>query len=180
MNKNLYILLVLSLLPFSLMSQSDKSYIPEFNYDSIILNSEIPVIMGQEVIVTPGKKYRSRREQRRYSKLIRNFKKVYPYAKLINKTMDDLEKDIEDIPTDRLKQQYIRHREKQLRKQYGKEIKKLTISQGLLLIKLIDRETGDTSYQILKELKGGLLAGTFQGLARLFGHDLTQLEKIGL
>ena len=86
--------------------------------------------------------------------------------------MDDLEKDLEDIPTDRLKRQYIRHREKQLRKQYGKEIKKLTISQGLLLIKLIDRETGDTSYQILKELKGGLLAGTFQGLARLFGHDL--------
>ncbi|MFO7791112.1 MAG: DUF4294 domain-containing protein [Bacteroidales bacterium] len=145
---------------------------PEVNLDSLFVHSEQHVMMGPEVLVFPEMNKKSRSGQRKFDRLTRYFLKVYPYAKLINETIDDIESDLDKFQDDRLKKQYIRYREKQLREKYGKDIRKLTISQGLLLIKLIDRETGDTSYEILQEFKGGFLAGMYQGVARLFGHDL--------
>jgi len=145
---------------------------PDVNLDSLFVHSETYVMMGKEVIIIPGQEYRSRSQQRRHGKLVRNFIKVYPYAKKIRQTMHEIDEHLADLPDEKLQKRYIRYREKQLRDRYGKDIRKMTISQGLLLIKLIDRETGDTTYDILKEFKGGFLAGTYQGIARLFGHDL--------
>ncbi|MBK6837807.1 MAG: DUF4294 domain-containing protein [Bacteroidetes bacterium] len=62
--------------------------------------------------------------------------------------------------------------EEQVRKDFEEQIKKLSINQGNVLIKLIDRETGKTSYELIKKLKGSLNAFFAQGLAKLFGHDL--------
>jgi hypothetical protein len=152
-------------------AQNQVYVAPDVNLDSLFVHSETYVMMGKEVIVTPEKE-RSRSEQRRYDKLVRNFIKVYPYAKKIRETMTEIDAHLAELPDEKLQKRYIRYREKQLRDRYGKDIRKMTISQGLLLIKLIDRETGDTTYDILKEFKGGFLAGTYQGIARLFGHDL--------
>jgi len=76
------------------------------------------------------------------------------------------------MKTEREKREYIAKVEKELINQYEKELTKLTISQGKMLIKLIDRETGLTSYELVKELKGGFSATFWQGIARIFGSNL--------
>ncbi|MEA3448681.1 MAG: DUF4294 domain-containing protein [Bacteroidota bacterium] len=169
-----FILLMLFPVP-GMLAQSGHGYVPpQVNLDSLFVHSEQYVMMGPEVLVFAEMHKKSRSEQRRFDRLTQYFLKVYPYAKLISKTMHDIESDLDKFPDDRLKKQYIRYREKQLREEYEDDIRHLTISQGIMLIRLIDRETGDTSYDILKEFKGGFLAGLYQGVARLFGHDLKQ------
>jgi hypothetical protein len=86
--------------------------------------------------------------------------------------MQQIETDISDISDENDREKYIKKREKQFRKTYEKEIRHLTISQGIILIKLIDRETGTTSYEIIKEFRGGILATTYQTIARIFGNNL--------
>lgn len=153
-------------------AQVPDYYFDAINLDSIIANDPNPVVFMQQVYVTPEKSNMNRRDRRRYNRLIRNFKKAYPYAKLLSSTMQDIENKMQYINDEKEREQYIKKREKAFRKHYEDEIKKLTISQGLLLIKLIDRETGETSFEIIKEFRGGLLAGTYQAIARLFGHNL--------
>ncbi|MDA3819116.1 MAG: DUF4294 domain-containing protein [Candidatus Delongbacteria bacterium] len=158
-----------------MLAQSGSRYVPpQVNLDSLFVHSEQYVMMGPEVMVFPEMHKKTRSEQRRFDRLTLYFLKVYPYAKLISETIDDIESDLDQFPDDRLKKQYIRYREKQLREGFEDDIRHLTISQGIMLIRLIDRETGDTSYDILKEFKGGFLAGLYQGVARLFGHNLKQ------
>jgi hypothetical protein len=170
-----YILFTISVFFWSnqeTIAQVPEYYFDAINLDSIIANDPNPVVFMQQVYVTPEKSNMNRRDRRRYNKLIRNFKKAYPYAKLLSSTMKDIENNIQYIDDEKDRERYIKLREKAFRKHYEDEIKKLTISQGLLLIKLIDRETGETSFEIIKEFRGGLLAGTYQAIARIFGHNL--------
>ncbi|MEA1875127.1 MAG: DUF4294 domain-containing protein [Bacteroidota bacterium] len=179
-NLTAYILFILSLLLFSetkLQAQIPKYYFDAINLDSIIANDPNPVIFMRQVYVTSEKSNMSSCvpkafKRRHHTRLIRNFKKAYPYAKLLSSTMADIENNIKYISDEKERERYIKYREKTFRKVYEEKIKKLTISQGLLLIKLIDRETGETSYEIIKEFRGGLLASTYQAIARIFGHNL--------
>ncbi len=159
----------------NIQAQQMAAYKPaDVNLDSLFVHSEQYVMMGPEVMVFPEMHKRSRSEQRKFDRTTRYFLKVYPYALLISETINDIDSDLDKFPDDKLKRQYIRYREKQLREEYEDDIRKLTILQGVMLVRLIDRETGDTSYDILKEFKGGFLAGLYQGVARLFGHNLKQ------
>ncbi len=153
-------------------AQTPKYYKNNINVDSLIVNCSNPVILMKQVYVAPQPTFKNKAEERRYNRLVRNFKRVYPYAKLMASTMEDVEKNLANISGKRDKRKYIRKREKEFRRVYEKELRGLTMSQGLLLVKLLDRETGSTSFDIIKEFRGGLLAGTFQGIARLFGNDL--------
>ncbi|MFW5805145.1 MAG: DUF4294 domain-containing protein [Bacteroidales bacterium] len=158
-----------------ILAQSGSRYVPpQVNLDSLFIHSEQHVMMGPEVMVFPEMHKRSRSEQRKFDRTTRYFLKVYPYALLISETINDIDSELDKFHDDNLKKQYIRYREKQLREKYEDDIRKLTILQGVMLVRLIDRETGDTSYDILKEFKGGFLAGLYQGVARLFGHNLKQ------
>jgi hypothetical protein len=114
----------------------------------------------------------SRRQQEKYTKLVHNVKKVWPYAKIIKRVYAELVDSIAKIPTEEEKKAYVKSQEKKLRAQFENELVNLTISQGRILIKLVDRETGSTTYEVLKELKGGFNAFIFQGIARLFGSNL--------
>ncbi|MDA3911458.1 MAG: DUF4294 domain-containing protein [Bacteroidales bacterium] len=153
-------------------AQVPDYYFDAINLDSIIANDPNPVVFMRQVYVTSEKSNMSRRDRRRQTRLTRNFKKAYPYAKLLSSTMKDIENNMQYIKDEKDRESYVKIREKAFRKHYEDEIKKLTISQGLLLIKLIDRETGETSFEIIKEFRGGLLAGTYQAIARIFGHNL--------
>ncbi len=173
-----HIIHILFLLGLVLAALTSKAQVPEYyanaiNIDSIIANDPNPVLFMKQVYVTPDVTDKmTNKQRRRHSRLVRNFKKAYPYAKLMGSTMQDIENNLKYIPNEKDQKKYIKKREKEFRAQYEDDIKKLTISQGLLLIKLIDRETGSTSFEIIKEFKGGVLAGTFQALARIFGHNL--------
>ncbi len=125
----------------------------------------------REVIIFP-KKFGSAREVADYQKLVRNVKKVYPYAKLASVTLKQMNDTLMSLKTDRQRKKFISQVDDRLQDKFGPELKKLSTTQGRILLKLIDRETGNTSYSLVKELKGSFSAFFWQGLARLFGHNL--------
>ena len=105
-------------------------------------------------------------------RLVNNVKKVYPYAKLAGDKMKEFDLMLADIHSDAERRRLMKEAEDQITEQYTEELEKLTFSQGAILIRLIDRETGNTSYQVVRELRGRLRAFFYQGFARLWGYNL--------
>lgn len=136
------------------------------NSDTIIMVNHHPVVIMPRWVFT------SKRQQQKYDRLTYNVKKVWPYAKLIKKVYRELVDSIAKIPTEDAQKEFVKGQEKKLRAEFEDELVHLTITQGRILIKLVDRETGSTTYEVLKELKGGFNAFIFQGIARLFGSNL--------
>jgi len=132
----------------------------------------IPRIVLQPVLIMPKKVYKSKKDKMKFLRLVRKVKKVLPYAQLANQKLREIEANLDQYETKKDKKKYIKTVDKALKAEYGDELKKLTISEGRILIKLIDRETGDTSYELVEELRGSLSAFMWQSLARLFGDNL--------
>lgn len=113
------------------------------------------------------------KEWRKYYRLVHNFSKVYPYA-IVARTL--VEEADSTIATDNLKRakkdKYVSKVQKELFTVFEKPMRGLTVSQGALLMKLIDREVGKSSYAIIKDYKNGMAAGFWQGIAKMFGTDL--------
>ncbi len=107
-----------------------------------------------------------------YYRLRFNVIKVYPYARLAAVKLQEMNNKMASLPNEREKKRYRNQVEDQVRKDFEDQVKKLSINQGNVLIKLIDRETGQSSFALIKELKGTFNAFFAQGLAKLFGHDL--------
>lgn len=98
--------------------------------------------------------------------------KAYPYARVTSETLAEMDVELAKIKTKKEKKAYLDWAEDQLKEAFAKDLKKLTYSQGRILIKLVNRETGKTSYELIRELKGGFSAFMWQGVARLFGANL--------
>lgn len=113
------------------------------------------------------------REWRRYYRLVHNFSKAYPYALVAKKLVMEADSTIE---ADKLKgakrEKYINSVQKELFDVFEGQMRKLTVSQGALIMKLVDREVGKSSYNIIKGYKSGIAAGFWQGIAKMFGSDL--------
>ena len=107
-----------------------------------------------------------------YYRLRFNVIKVYPYSRLAAVKLNEMNQAMNQMSSKREKKRYKRSIEDQVRKDFEEQIKKLSINQGNVLIKLLDRETGHTSYELIKDLKGSFNAFFAQGVAKLFGHDL--------
>jgi len=131
--------------------------------------------MLQDITVFPLPKNMSRREIRQYSALEIKVKKVYPIAKLAAIKIGEYNKVYLNFKTERERKNYVRNIEKELFAEYETEIRTMTVSQGRILIKLIDRETGRSSFEIIKEFKGGFNAFIWQSVARIFGHNLKSI-----
>lgn len=116
--------------------------------------------------------FSSKKEKRRYSKLKRDVLKVYPYAKLAGERLRDYESRMDAMKNEREKKKFLKQVEQDLQDEFGDELTDLTITQGTILLTLVDRETGDTSYELVKQLRGAFSAFFWQSLARLFGHNL--------
>ncbi len=109
-----------------------------------------------------------------YYILERNIKIVYPYAVMAQATFSQCEATLNTIPDKGDKRRYLKQVQKQLMDQYEVELKGLTVDQGKLLIKLIDRQTSNTSYDIVKEMRGTLSAFMWQTVASLFGDNMKE------
>lgn len=131
----------------------------------------IPVFKLNELTVRPTYTYLTAEEIKKNQRLIRNVKKTLPYAKLGKQRLDLLEKEVASMSKKKRKD-YIKTAEKEMMDEFGEELKHLSISQGKVLLKLIDRETGRTSYVLVNELRGKLRAGFYQTFAKLFGYNL--------
>ncbi len=124
-----------------------------------------------EVYIFP-RRYNNWWQMRRYYRLVYNVKKAYPWAKLAGKRLKEINDHLVRLPTEKARKKYIKKMEEELMEEFEDDLKKLTITQGRILIKLIDRETGDTSYELVKELKGSFPAFFWQAVAHIFGSNL--------
>jgi hypothetical protein len=126
----------------------------------------------QEIVIIPEKEFRNSRERHRYNRYVNKVKKVYPYAKLAGKMLREYEPRYLALENDKERRKMMKDLEQQLLDEYKDDLKRMTISEGRILLKLIDRETSRTSYTIIKDFRGGFSAFFWQGIARLFGSDL--------
>ena len=170
MKRLVLILLVLSITAPLLWSQNRDEdgmlmqYIVDKNGDTVYLDSLDPVY---KTVRRKGKSWR------KYYRLVHNFAKAYPYALLAEEKLRDADSTIAvEGFNKRQKNRYINILQKELFDTFEKPLKNLTISQGKLLLRLIDRQTGITPYEIIKDYKGKAAAGFWQGIARLFGSDM--------
>ena len=118
--------------------------------------------------------FKSDREKQEYNRLVKNIKYIFPYAQLVRTTLIETHNYLETLPNDKAKKQHIALVEKGVKEQYSPIVHKLSRSQGRLLVKLIDRECGQTSYEMVKAFLGPLKAGLYQVVAGLFGNSLTK------
>ncbi|MEN9370274.1 MAG: hypothetical protein RI952_1139 [Bacteroidota bacterium] len=138
----------------------------------IIDGDTIPYQYISVVNIYAERMFKNRREYAKYTKLRRDVLKVWPYAKLTEKKFNELAVQLGMTKDERVKKALVNKTEKEIKDRFEGELKNLTITQGRILIKLIDRQTGNTSYAVLQELKGNLSAFFWQSLARLFGNNL--------
>jgi hypothetical protein len=126
----------------------------------------------KEVWVYPPRQFKSPRYERQYWRLVQRVRKVLPYAKRADELLRKYEPQYMHLTSDRDKRKLIKKVEEELMAQYKEEFKRMSITDGRVLIKLIDRETGRTSYTLIKEFRGGVTAVFWQGIARIFGNNL--------
>ncbi|MFZ1686972.1 MAG: DUF4294 domain-containing protein [Flavobacteriales bacterium] len=123
---------------------------------------------------------KAKRQQEKFDRLTRNVAKVYPYAKISASLLREYAHEVSAIEKEADQDMYYKLAEAELRAEFEEEVTHLTVSQGKLLIKLIDRETGATGYDIIKQLRGSFQAVIWQSLARLFGSNLKdEYDAIG-
>jgi hypothetical protein len=140
---------------------------------AVVVNGDtIPLVQLPEANVEARWRPRDRREAERYTKLVRQVVKVYPYARLTGQLLKEYEHDLAQIDHGRDQDLYTKVAEAELRAEFETEVKDLTVGQGKVLVKLIDRQTGQTSYSLVKQLRGSFVAFMWQGMARMFGQDL--------
>lgn len=171
MKRILFIALFLALLPAVVPVQGQDIGERKVRFGTILDGDTIPYYHLKEVRILESGSLLTEQEIRRNQKLIRNVKKMLPYAKIGKQRLDMLERQVANLPK-RERKEAIKEAEKTLLADYSDELKDCTISQGKVLLKLIDRETGRTSYVLVNELRGKLRAGVYQTFARLFGYNL--------
>lgn len=132
----------------------------------------IPYIPIREVVIFPQRVFKNKRDYENYWKLVRNLKKVYPYALVARKKFREMDSVCATLDSDFARRRYIAKVQRELSKEFEEQLKELTFSQGRLLFKLIDRETGRTTYEIIRQFRGGLTAMFWQGVATVFSSDL--------
>jgi len=114
----------------------------------------------------------SKRNAKRYSRMVRYVKRVYPYAKVAGLKMREYEAILAKTEKKKDRKKIMRRAEQELKEEFEEELKKLTYMQGEILLKLIDRETNLSGFDLVKDMRGGFKASFYQGFARLFGFNL--------
>jgi hypothetical protein len=171
--KKYFIILSFVLLPVLSYGQDTIATSGEYVLYGIVVDGDTILVSSiEEIYILPMHKFEKKRDLRKYKRLVRNVKKVYPYAKLAGKKYQEVVDNLGNYETEKEKRAYMKEVENELKDEFEGDLKKLTISQGRILIKLIDREIGETSYDLLKEFRGSISAFFWQTLARIFGHNL--------
>ena len=140
----------------------------------------MPEIEIKEVTVVARPRPSRRSEYRKYERLIANIKRVYPYSLMVRERLNQVNEDLKKLKSEKERKEYIKNVEKDVFGEYEGDMRQMTITQGRLLIKLIDRETQNTSYELIKEYRGWFTAAFWQGIARIFGTNLKdQYDRYG-
>ena len=150
-----------------------KKILPEGLQFGIVEGKDtIPVRYLKEVLVFQPLNFKNEKERREYDKLVRDVKRTLPYAKMVYETLIETYEYIETLPDEKSKEAHLKRMEKELFSEFKPELKKLTLSQGKLLIKLIDRECNQSSYQLIGAFLGKFRAGFWNIFAGILGASL--------
>lgn len=112
--------------------------------------------------------------QKKYQRLVYNVRKVLPYAKMASFRFQLMEQNLQVLPTEKARKEYLKRTEKAVKDQFMDDLKNLTRSQGRILIKLLYRETGKTAYDLLETYRGDITAWYWQGMAKVFDANLKE------
>jgi hypothetical protein len=138
----------------------------------IVDGDTIPVFDLNTVSVETNYIYKNPREYILWTRVKKDVKIVYPYAIIAAAKLKEYDKILEKMPDEKMRKTYLKMCEKDLRSEFEGILKELTVPQGEILMKLIDRESGKTTYEIVKEMRGAFQAAMWQALARLFGNTM--------
>ncbi len=116
--------------------------------------------------------YSRKADMRRYARLIDAVKKVYPVAKIAREKIASMEGELDQMSTKKEQKAHVKEIYKELVEEYTPVLKRMTQTQGRILVRLIDRETEYTAYEVVREFRGSFAATFWQGIGRMFGQDL--------
>ena len=167
--RNIITLILLGFVCFPVNSQEITGTITRAR---VIDQDTLPVIDLPALVIFAPMVFESRRDERRHSRFVRNVKVAYPYAKLAGIKFREYSRQLEEIESRAERRRMMNQIEKELLEEFEGDLRRLTFSQGLILIKLIDRETQHSSYNLLKDFRGMFQAVFWQSLGRIFGYDL--------
>jgi len=132
----------------------------------------LPEIELEEAVIKGKKVKGGRYYVWRYDRLVYNVKKVYPYSIVIRDMLDEVNRNLANYPDEKKRKEYLKKVEKDAFRDYEDDMRRMSITQGRILIKLVDRETQNTSYELIKQYRSGVTATFWQGIARVFGTNL--------
>lgn len=155
------------------VDMDSPTFVPLVKVSKVKVGSDsIQYLEMNNVYVYPQATFKNTKQQQAYNRLVYNVKKVLPIAKEVNRVMMETAEYLETLPNKRAKDEHMKRVEKAVKKEYTPRMKKLTYSQGKLLIKLVYRECNSSSYQLIQAFLGPVKAGFYQAFAWTFGASL--------
>ena len=158
--------------PFDSNGKLTKLVLYRYSKPEIIDGETVWTYLMPELPVYPVMVFKNEKERQRYNRLVANIKKVLPLAQQANLMLQETYEVLESLPDKENKDRHIKAVEKEIKRVYTPQMKKLTYSQGKLLIKLIDRECNQSSFEIIKAFLGPLRANFYQIFAWTFKASL--------
>ncbi|MGI6233323.1 MAG: DUF4294 domain-containing protein [Prevotella sp.] len=189
MNKIFLSLLLALLVSISVEAQTDRpgyvnpedrevdmdnpTFVPMVKVGKVLVGKDsIQYMELNNIYVYPQPVFKNARQRRAYNRLVYNVKKVLPIAKEVNKIIIETYEYLQTLPNKKAKDEHMKRVEASIKKEYTPRMKKLTYSQGKLLIKLVYRECNSSSYNLIQAFLGPVRAGFYQAFAWVFGASL--------
>ena len=170
-----YILLIFMLIATAAIAQDDPTFVPTIKVSKVLNEGDsIKYVELSNVYVIPEPEFKTEKQRRDYNRLVYNVKKVLPIAKEVNNIIIETYEYLQTLPDKKSKDAHMKRVEQSIKQQYGPRMKKLSYSQGKLLIKLVYRECNSSSYQLVQAFLGPVKAGFYQAFAWVYGASLTK------
>lgn len=151
----------------------DPTFVPMVRVGKVLQGRDsIQYVELNNIYIYPKPVFKNEKQRMAYNRLVYNIKKVLPIAKEVNKIIVETYEYLETLPNKKAKDEHMKLVEKSIKKEYTPRMKKLTYSQGKLLIKLVYRECNSSSYNLVQAFLGPLKAGFYQAFAWAFGASL--------
>jgi hypothetical protein len=173
MKRLIFLIFFISFIAVRLDAQEQTTTIKGYLVPVCVYEGDtIPSMRMPTLYIYKPLKFKNKKKQQEYNRLVRNVKKTLPIAKEVNRAIIETYEFLQTLPDEKARQKHLSLVEKSVKEQYTPRMKQLTLAQGKLLIKLINRETSSSSYELVKAFLGPFKAGFYQAFAAIFGASL--------